>query len=67
MDSDVLYDDSLGHVSVCLDGIPSSDTVEQEITVPLQGVASGTVTLRIMHYDYADMETSNAAAVQLLK
>ena len=44
MDSDVLFDDPLGHAVVCLEGIPSSAEFEQTVTVPLQGVKSGRTT-----------------------
>lgn len=62
MDSDVLFDDPLGHAVVCLEGIPSSAEFEQTVTVPLQGVKSGVVTLRILHYDYSEMQGTNLAA-----
>lgn len=50
-----------------LEGIPSHVEEPQTITVPLQGVATGTVTLRIVHYDYAALEGGRDTAVRFLR
>ena len=52
MDQDVVSDDCNGLAVVALDGIPSE--CEQEITVPLYGAPSGSVTLRMTFFPDAE-------------
>lgn len=48
-DKDFLRDDSLGKATISLEGIP--DLLEQVVTVPLQGVKSGIITLELTYQD----------------
>jgi len=50
-----------------LDGIPGSDTVMQELEVPLAGVETGTVTLRVLHFDYAEAGKGFNSAASMLR